>query len=221
LKHIELLEYNDKFLYFKQLLPDFTSTEMASRDDCRLHRPSSLYTRNSEGMYSTYAPICNGCEYGTRDMLDNAAAERVRELSGDLARVMDAGAPWNGDAVKENLHTAINVLESRCSDIMTPVSIAKDILVKYTAFRTCAIAYELTRAALAASMGLLTDEVRMSIDALERGLEPRELLESTSIYAPALALYQDLNSTMSTGSAPPSESAPIEKTDDELLAETL
>lgn len=170
-------------------------------------------------MYSTYAPMCNGCEYGTRDMLDIAAAERVRELTGDLARVMDAGAPWNGDTVEENLQTAINVLESRCSDIITPIWIAKDTINKYTAFRTCAVAYELTRAALAACEGLICDRVRERLDVLERALEPRELLESTSIYAPALALYRDLISMTSAASAPPSESAPIEKTDDELNTE--
>ena len=37
------------------------------RATCRLHGPSSLYTRNSQGYYATFAATCNGCQVGQQE----------------------------------------------------------------------------------------------------------------------------------------------------------
>jgi len=72
------------------------STIQAEIDACPLHRrhtgPLLHYTRNSRGFYGMYAPPCNGCVIGAREMLEfevcgnvEDAVRRVRECIDDHA----------------------------------------------------------------------------------------------------------------------------------------
>jgi hypothetical protein len=184
---------------------------VASRDDCRLHRPGSLYTRNTEGSYSSYAPCCNGCEIGAREDLDLAAAARVRELTILLKRAWESCG--GHDELAAQLREAVNMLRERCTDIMTPVWMAEQALNLHETARACMIAYDATRDALSASEGAVTERVNERLGALQLALADRESFMTTYIYPVALELLTSLRPTAS--SHVPSESA------DALLSEIL
>jgi hypothetical protein len=59
---------------------------------CPLHgpRPSGLYhTRNSSGFYSTYAPMCNGCVVGAREMREFEVCDGVKDAVRYLRCILD------------------------------------------------------------------------------------------------------------------------------------
>jgi hypothetical protein len=102
------------------------------RATCRLHGPRSLYTRNSEGYYGTYAPGCNGCDIGDREAEENAAAERVRALHGELRSLWsteyDRHTTERADSIAAALRAAITALDAISGIIIAPQQYALRML---------------------------------------------------------------------------------------------
>lgn len=102
---------------------------------CRLHGPRSLYTRNSEGYYSTFSPICNGCSVGAHETQEHAAAERVRELHTELRTIWatEYGRHITAESTATALRDAIAALDEISMVIINPQQYATRMLVAHTA----------------------------------------------------------------------------------------
>lgn len=107
------------------------------RATCRLHGPGSLYTRNSEGYYSSSAPRCNGCQVGIRDTEENTAADLVRSLHGELLSVWATEygrhTTEHAESVAERLHAAIAELDRMSFIITCPQQYAYRTLLAHEA----------------------------------------------------------------------------------------
>ena len=107
------------------------------RATCPLHRPTSLYTRNSNGHYSTYAPSCNGCSTGVRERDEHDLVERINTLSTRLINLLteryDNETMIEAQNMAEELEDVIIRLNNLSSIITTPQQYAERLLNKYRA----------------------------------------------------------------------------------------
>lgn len=100
--------------------------------DCRLHRPGSLYTRNSDGHYGSYAPPCNGCSVGRRQNEEYAVVERLRSHTYELQQLW--ATQYNEETaiqaqnIAGMLSAAITELESMTTAVITPLEYARRTL---------------------------------------------------------------------------------------------
>jgi hypothetical protein len=107
------------------------------RATCRLHCPGSLYTRNSEGYYSTYSASCNGCSVGIRETAENAAADRVRDLQTQLTAIWATEhgrhTAEHAETIAADLRAAIAALNAASTVITTPQQYADRMLTAHAA----------------------------------------------------------------------------------------
>lgn len=107
------------------------------RASCALHRPSSLYTRNSEGYYGSFTPACNGCGVGRQEELECGVADSVRSHTRELISLW--ATRYNDESVTEArniaamLTAAIETLEGMTRVITTPIEYGKRALNIHTA----------------------------------------------------------------------------------------
>ena len=139
------------------------------RTTCRLHGPRSLYTRNSEGHYSTFSPICNGCSVGAHETQEHAAADRVRDLHAELRTVWSTEEYGrytiaSAESTATALRNAIAALDDISMVIINPQQYATRMLVAHTA------ATELGAALMEATVRIPTVALRLQIYAAMENL---------------------------------------------------
>jgi hypothetical protein len=104
---------------------------------CRLHHPYSLYTRNSDGYYGTYAPTCNGCAVGRREAEEHIVVDRIRSYTYALEELWLRGYDDESVIMAQNtagmLMADIATLESMTRVIVTPIDYAQRMLDIHTA----------------------------------------------------------------------------------------
>jgi hypothetical protein len=144
------------------------------RATCRLHGPSSLYTRNSQGYYATFAATCNGCQVGLHEDAENAAADRVRALHSELhiiwATEHGRHTTEHADAVAEHLRAAIATLNEISSVITTPQEYAARTLDAHDAAR--ALDELLVEAAVRDPYVSLIHHISTAMDRLRAAVDP-------------------------------------------------
>ena len=93
---------------------------------CQLHGPTSPYTRNTLGYYSSYAPTCcglaGGCYIGVREAIETTVAERIMEDVILLRNCPDDAA------ARDRLQQNYDHLRSMSSALLTPLSEARSVL---------------------------------------------------------------------------------------------
>lgn len=96
-----------------------------SSASCRRHSPTSLYTRNTLGEYSTYAPPCCGCSIGERELTERQLVQELLLLTKGLA--------------SESIHVTDTILlrireirDLLPTDLLTPRQQADDTLYRYS-----------------------------------------------------------------------------------------
>jgi hypothetical protein len=99
---------------------------------CPLHRPGSLYTRNSNGHYGSFTPACNGCAVGERETEEHDVAETISNLTQSLRFLWRSH--YNDESVLETRNMAeflrerIAHLRSLTNVIVTPIDYAERVL---------------------------------------------------------------------------------------------
>ncbi len=112
------------------------STVVAAEEEqvgaCPLHRPGSLYTRNSNGYYGSFAPACTGCAVGERETEEHDVAETISNLMQSLRFLWRSH--YNDESVLEARNMAeflrerIAHLRSLTNVIVTPIDYAERVL---------------------------------------------------------------------------------------------
>ena len=93
---------------------------------CQLHGPTSPYTRNTLGYYSSYAPTCcglaGGCYIGVREAIETTVAERIMEDVIILRNCPDDAA------ARDRLQQNYEHLCRMTSALITPLTEARRVL---------------------------------------------------------------------------------------------
>jgi hypothetical protein len=101
-------------------------TAPAGPSTCQLHGPTSPYTRNTLGYYSSYAPRCcgpvGGCLIGAREAVETRLGERVME---DVVLLRANPADT---AARNRLQQNYERLRDMTSILVTPLSEARRVL---------------------------------------------------------------------------------------------
>lgn len=152
---------------------------------CILHRPSSLYTRNSEGYYGMYVPMCNGCSRGAQEAEESAAADAVRGLTYELQNVWmvayNNGTSGAASEIAEHLIAATNRLDTISGIISSPQQYAARVLDAHRAAVALSAALGTLSTAdethFLGGMAIARANVRARLDALlsagARTIDPR------------------------------------------------
>lgn len=93
------------------------SSIAAKIEECPLHRrhtgPLLHYTRNSRGFYGMYAPSCNGCVMGAREMLEFEVCGNVEDAVRRVRACIDDDA-----ATAADLRTELDRLKAERYDLL-------------------------------------------------------------------------------------------------------
>jgi hypothetical protein len=117
------------------------STSPAAHDErralCPLHRPNSIYTRNSEGYYGSFTPACNGCAVGAQEEQEQVVTDSIRTRTVEL-RVLwltryDEEATIDATSIAEALEADIVTLEGMTTVVVTPIDYARRVLTAHRA----------------------------------------------------------------------------------------
>jgi len=104
---------------------------------CPLHRPGSPYSRNSDGVYGSHAPGCNGCPRGTADIAEGRMADSIRRQTRLLlihwTTRYDATSAAEAAVMAQDLEATINELSRLTRVIVTPQDYARRVLVMHAA----------------------------------------------------------------------------------------
>ena len=98
-------------------LPSFRDPDAPTGPStCLLHGPTSPYTRNTRGEYSSHAPACcgpdGGCYIGRQEELETLVANQLTEMTDSLARRLVTGPPDSTcHTLAENIDQHIHLLQ--------------------------------------------------------------------------------------------------------------
>jgi hypothetical protein len=126
--------------------PPPTASQLADPDDpchCPRHTPSAGFTRNTNGRYSSHAPLCSGCRQGTQEDEELAAATRVTNAETSLRNALHDRHP-NSDEITTTaaeLYTSILALEVLTTAIPTPADYGRRAIRIWETARSLHAAY--------------------------------------------------------------------------------
>jgi hypothetical protein len=115
-------------------LPSFRSPDAAvGPDACPLHGPTSPYTRNTLGYYSSYAPTCcgplYGCTIGIQEAIECRLAEAIME---DIALLCHShSSSQDQSEVVTRLQANYERLRNMTSVLLTPLTEAQHVLARF------------------------------------------------------------------------------------------
>jgi hypothetical protein len=143
----------------------------ALRAECALHRPGSIYTRNSNGLYGSFTPSCNGCYVGAQEQIEHTVADRISANTYRL-RVLwsmryDDESVVEARGLAASLEADIAELEHLTEEITTPIQYARRALNGHNAAMTLHNALSLDAGPVMPSYTYLLESIRQG----ELGLE--------------------------------------------------
>lgn len=151
-----------------------SSAELSPDDrviTCRLHCPSSRYTRNSAGYYGSYAPDCNGCAVGLLEAEEQVIADRIRSNTNDLYELWTT--QYNDASIAEAqricdmLVRDIEILESMTTVVVTPNDYARRMLTLHDMAMNLHHALQPNAGSFLPAQAAFTEEIRVAgFDAL-------------------------------------------------------
>ncbi len=144
-------------LPFPTCRPSFHSSSRTGPDMCRLHCKTSLYTRNTMGLYSLMAPYCcgeeGGCLIGAIESKELHLLSRISDLVFDMTERLNRIDPAEDmshaiaclrllNTQRRELNGVLLELEESTHDLLTPVLSARQMIQCVKDFQTLFTAYE-------------------------------------------------------------------------------